>query len=157
MLKKLFEKPKQGMSDEDYANLMRYQFNFFTVFLILLSCFLFASSFLVYYFYGHKLGSFTSGLYSGIFGGAIGIKLTSMVYLSNPTTLHRKKIAATDERIQTANQYADAFLLKIIVVIAYLAFVLSIFFTQYIWYLLAPLTLIFILQLLLRWFFKKIL
>jgi len=158
MLKKLFATPKAGMSDKEYGDLIRYQTNFITILFIALSIFLFAASIPIYYFYGHQLGSFTSGIYSGLIGGAIGTKLASMTYLSNPQELHRKKIKEIDERVQQVRQRADALTLKILLVIAYLAFILGAsYFTQYFWYLASPLFLILILQPSLRWLLTKLL
>lgn len=158
MFKKLFATPQDGMSDEEYANLMRYQANFGTVILTVLATCLFAASMPIYYFYGHKLGAFTTGFYSGMLVGALSTKLMSIIYLSNPQELHRRKIKDTDERVQQVRQRADALTLKILLVMAYLAFILGLsYFTQYFWYFAAPLILILILQPSLRWLLTKLL
>lgn len=158
MLKKLFANPTAGMSDKEYGALIRYQTNFVTIIFMTLSISLFLASIPIYYFYGHKIGSFTSGIYGGLFGGALATKLTSIIYLSNPQELHRKKIKEIDERVQQVRQRADALTLKILLVIAYLAFILGAsYFTQYFWYLTSPLILILILQPSLRWLLTKLL
>ncbi|MEX0381153.1 hypothetical protein AB3K25_02800 [Leuconostoc sp. MS02] len=158
MFKKLFATPQHGMSDEDYGNLMRYQTNFITVLFITLSICLFAASIPIYYFYGRNLGSLTSGVYGGLFGGAFATKLMSIINLSNPQELHRRKIKDTDERVQQVRQRADALTLKILLIVAYVFFILGLsYFTQYFWYFAAPLILILIIQPLLRWLFTKLL
>lgn len=132
MFKKLFATPQHGMSDEDYGNLMRYQTNFITVLFITLSICLFA--------------------------GAFATKLMSIINLSNPQELHRRKIKDTDERVQQVRQWADALTLKILLIVAYLFFILGLsYFTQYFWYFAAPLILILIIQPFLRWLFTKLL
>ncbi|MBZ5984708.1 hypothetical protein KIJ05_06205 [Leuconostoc gelidum subsp. gasicomitatum] len=158
MFKKLFATPQHGMSDEDYSRLAKYQIDFVSIIFIILAIFLFALILPIYYFYGHKLGSFASGLYSGLFAGAISIKLWSVIYLSNPHEVHRRKIKDTDERVQQVRQRADALTLKILLVIAYLTFILGLsYFTEYYWYLATPIVLILILQFSIRWLFTKLL